>query len=298
MDHTFLRLVRSYTFNTPIKFARHRAYLAALKICRALPSSSIVSTHDGRMFDADLTTGMQTTLFFLGEYEKAITGIVEDVILKEIVEKRRAEPVFIDVGANFGWYTTLFAKYAGINGQVHSFEPVPSTFRSLTKNYQLMDSPKNVFINNLALGDKAGEITINLFEGLSTGHASISTQNRDDAISFKCQMTTLDTYFATRRISQADLVKVDIEGAEMMFLEGATALFEQEAPPVFLLEMALNQTKNFGYRPNDLVEYIRARADYGFYKIDEREARMIEISGFADDDIGANVICIPRPRSR
>jgi FkbM family methyltransferase len=297
MDESFLRLVRSYTYNTPVQFARHRTYLTALKLCRFLPSSSIVSTHDGRMFDADLTTGMQTTLFFLGEYEKAITNLVIDLLQNEIVNTRRPAPVFLDVGANFGWYTTLFQKYAGTNGQVHSFEPVPSIFSSLTKNYELMGSPENVFINNLALGDKVGEITVNLFEGLSTGHASISTQNRDDAISFKCQMTTFDSYLDKHKITHVDFVKVDIEGAEMMFLTGAEKLFMQDVPPIWLMEMALNQTKNFGYRPNDLIEFIRARADYDFYKIDEIEGRMIEINAFADDDIGANVICIPKSRA-
>ncbi|MFN0139722.1 MAG: FkbM family methyltransferase [Pyrinomonadaceae bacterium] len=263
-----------------------------------MPSSVVVSTHDGRKFDADLTTGMETTVFFLGEYEKAITNLVTELLQNEIVNTKRPNPVFVDVGANFGWYTTLFHKCAGRGGQVHSFEPIPSTFSSLTKNYGLMGSPANVFINNLALGDKAGEITANLFLGLPTGHASISDQGRDDAIPIKCRMTTLDSYLEEHKIANVDFVKVDIEGAEMMFLKGAERLFGQDVPPFWLMEMALNQTKNFGYRPNDLIEFIRARAEYAFYKIDEVEGKMIAIDGFADDDIGANVICVPRSKAK
>lgn len=246
-------------------------------------------TKDGRRFLADLSTGMQDTLYFIGEYEAPITRIVEQTIIE-----RRCR-VFLDVGANFGWYTTLFAKHTGNTGSVHAFEPVPSIFENLQKNHGLIaDGRDRVHINNLALGDAAGELTINLFEGLSTGHASLSTQGRNDAIPFKCRVATLDSYLEENRVGDVDLVKVDIEGAELGFLRGAGKLFEQETPPVILMEMALNQTKNFGYKPDDLIQYLAEHAAYRFYKIEEPSGELTEIDGFADNDIGANVICIPR----
>jgi FkbM family methyltransferase len=206
--------------------------------------------------------------------------------------------VFIDAGANFGWYTTLFAKYAGSEGEVHSFEPVPTTFANLERNFELMGSPENVQINNLALGDEEKELTINVFKGLPTGHASLSTQDRDDAIPFKCRMIRLDSYLEENNVNQVDFVKVDVEGAELGLLKGAERLFKQKRPPTILMEMALNQTKNFGYSPNDLIVFLRERGDYVFYKIDEIKAELIEIGGFAPDDIGANVICIPKGSDR
>lgn len=246
---------------------------------------------DGRKFDVDLATGMQTTVYFLGEYERVVTDIVERILISKQASKQAL--TLLDVGANFGWYTTLFAKYAKNGGSVHSFEPVPTIFDNLKRNYQLMDSPSYVRINNLAVGETEDELTINLFEGLSTGHASLSTQGRDDAIPFKCKVITIDSYLADNNIGDVDMVKVDIEGAELGFLKGADKLFEQKMPPVFLMEMALNQTKNFGYKPNDLIEHIRNKADYFFFKIDELNDQLIKIEGFADDDIGANVLCFP-----
>jgi len=198
------------------------------------------------------------------------------------------------VGANFGWYTTVFHKYCGASGEVHSFEPTPPTFRELEGNYRLMGSPPNVHINNLGLGDRVDELTINLFEGLASGHASMSDQDRTDAISFRCKVVTLDSYLEENDVGEVKFVKVDIEGAEMMFLRGAERLFKQTTPPIFLMEMALQQAKNFGYRPNDLIEFIRDRAEYDFYKVDEPGMRLIRIDGFPPDDIGANVICFPR----
>ncbi len=285
LEKNFLKIVRSYTYNTPIPRGKYRVFLAALKLCKSLPDNLEAQTKDGRKFQIHLQTGMQTTVYFLGEYEKVLTEIVKSIL--------REGDVCLDVGANFGWYSSLFHKYCGSSGEVHSFEPIPPTFEELKQNYELMNSPSNVFINNLALGDKADELTINLFEGLSTGHASMSDQGRDDAVSYKCKVVTLDSYLNEKNVGDVNFIKVDIEGAEMMFLKGANKLFTQNIPPIWLMEMALQQTKNFGYVPNDLINYLRQRADYNFYKIDEIKAQLIKIDGFSGEDIGANVICFP-----
>jgi FkbM family methyltransferase len=283
----YLRAIRLYTFNTPIAKGKHRAYLLALAPLKHMPDGILVHSKDGRVFSVDLSTKMQTTLFFVGEYEKAITAIAEGLI------KENHCTTFLDIGANFGWYTTLFHKYAQ-NGQVHAFEPVPSTFDNLRRNYELMGKPNNVTINNVALGDHQGEVVVNLFEGLATGHASLSNQGRDDAVTIKSRMITLDNYLETNNLPDIDFVKVDIEGAELGFLRGASKLFRQSVPPIILMEMALNQTRNFGYYPNHLLEFISREAAYDFYKIDEIRGNLIRFDSFADNDIGANVICIPR----
>jgi len=283
----FLRAVRFYTFNTPIAKGKYRAFMVAMRLCQHVPDGVTVNTRDGRLLSVDLSTGMQSSVFFLGEYERAITRVLELII------ERNGFQRFVDAGANFGWYTSLFYKYAAEFGEVHAFEPVPPIFENLERNYRLMGSPSNVRINRIALGDEKKRITVNLFEGLSTGHASISDQGRDDAIGFECPLVTLDDYLAENSVSDIDLVKVDIEGAELSFLKGAESLFRQQKPPVILMEMALNQTKNFGYLPNDLIDFIRERGAYHFYKIDEIRTRLVKIDGIAADDIGANVICIP-----
>lgn len=282
-----LEAIRFYTYNTPIKRGRHRAYLLGMKLCRDLPEVLPAETKDGRKFDVHLATGMQTTVYFLGEYETALTKIVTELL--------RPEDVCLDVGANFGWYTTLFHKYAA---EVHAFEPTPPIFEELARNRSLMANSDRVFINNLALGDRPDELTVNLFEGLSTGHASLSTQGRSDAVSFKCKVITLDSYLSDHSVADVNFVKVDIEGAEMMFLKGAERIFSQEVPPIWLMEMAVQQTRNFGYEPNDLLHFFRERADYDFYMVDEPTTRLVKFGEFPAGHIGANVICFPRGHYR
>jgi len=283
----FLRAIRCYTFYTPISKGKYRAFLTALSVFKTLPDGLEVETTDARKLSVDLSTGLQSTVFFFGEYESAITHIAETIISRNQCKH------FLDVGANFGWYTTLFYKHARLDGSVHSFEPVPSIFDNLLRNFDLMGRPANVKINRVALGDKEDNLKINLFRGLSTGHASLSDHGRNDAVEFDCQMISLDSYLEQNSVSRIDFVKVDIEGAELMFLKGAKQLFRQEIPPIILMEMALNQTKNFGYLPNDLIELICGHGDYEFYKIDESRIKLVMIDSFDPDDIGANVICIP-----
>lgn len=286
IEELWLKFVRLYTFHTPIAKGKHRAYMFALKFCKNLPTKLDGIAKDGRKFDLNLTTGMHTTLFFLGEYEKALTEVVQKIL--------RKGDVCLDVGANFGWYSTLFYKNCGKSAQIHAFEPVPTTFEELQRNYELLGSPKNVYLNNFALGDKSDVLTISLFEGLTTGHASLSNQGRDVKTSFECEVKTLDSYLKEKNVPEVNFVKVDIEGAEMMFLKGADKLFKQEVPPIWLMEMALQQTRNFGYLPDDLLKYMRSKADYVFFKIDEINTKLIAIEKIEKDDIGANFICFPK----
>ncbi|MGQ0541437.1 MAG: FkbM family methyltransferase [Blastocatellia bacterium] len=281
----WLRAIRLYTYNTPISKGKYRLYQTALNALKTPPQALSTRVKDGRNLIVDLTTGMQETVFFIGEYERAISEITSKMIGES--------DVCLDVGANFGWYTTLMAMRSGKDGAVHSFEPVPKSFAELKRNRDLLPFSQKVHINNVALGDRADTVHINLFDGLSSGHASLATRGESGISSFECRMIALDSYLEERNVGDVAIVKVDIEGAEMMFLRGANRLFEQEFPPVFLMEMALGQTRNFGYVPDDLIRYIGERAEYAFFKVDEIRGKLVRIDGFDPNDIGANVFCIP-----
>ncbi len=291
VEKLLLKLVRLYTYNTPISKGKYRLFMTALSFCKKPPTGLLIEVKDGREFFANLTTGMQETVFFLGEFEPFLTEIV-----KQIVKKG---DVCLDAGANFGWFTTLFRTLCGKSGEVHSFEPMPSTFKELKQNTKLLEQSENVFINNVALGDRNGEVEINLFENAPTGHASLSDQGRNDAVSFQCEIKTLDSYLKENQIEKVHFVKVDVKGAEMMFLNGSKSLFNKAlSPPIFLMEMALHQTKNFDYLPNDLLVFLRKHADYDFYAADEIKYKLRKIEKIDADDIGANVFCFPKNHHR
>lgn len=284
MGEKWLNFVRFYTFYAPFRKGKYRLYELALRFCRQLPGKKVVQTSDGRKIYADLQTGMYNTVFFLGEYEQAITQVVGKIINKN--------DICLDVGANFGWYSTLF-HYLDAR-EVHAFEPVLPIFEQLQENFRLVNSPKNVFLNNFALGNDFREIELHIAQGESYGFASISKHGKTPVHTFRAKIMPLEAYLREKKIEQVDFIKVDIEGAELMFLKGAGSIFKQKRPPLLIMEMALDTTKHFGYKPNDLIEYIGSQADYEFFAIDEINAALIQISEFADDSRGANVLCIPK----
>lgn len=284
IERLWLKSVRFYTFNTPIPKGKYRLYQAALNLCRYPPTQIETKIHDGRRFCVHLTEEMHRSVFFLGEYERAVTDIISSVV--------RKDDVCLDVGANFGWYMTLLHRLCG-DGEVHAFEPLPDIFGELKQNWKLAGEPENVYLNNLALGDEAKMINIHRFKNLPSGFSSFSTDGKGDYETFSVPMTTLNSYLIEKNARDVDFIKIDVEGAELMFLHGATKLFEQKVPPVIMAEMALGTTKGFGYLPNDLIEFMRQRAAYDFYALNDFDGTLRKIDGFAPDDIGANVLCLP-----
>jgi len=278
-------LTRLYTFYSPVKRGSYRLAAASLKVGGDLPDRLLIDTADGCRMVVDPSDEGYKFTYFLGEYEPAVTFCI----------KRSVRPgdICLDIGANAGWFTTLFMKLSGKKGEVHSFEPVPNTFNKLEENILLNTGLGNAFANRIALGDKSGEIEMVLEEGDPDGHASVATDTVAGPDGVKAQIVTLDSYLVEKGISHVDFVKADIEGSELSMLRGASRLFEQEIPPILEIEMALATSKRFGYRPDDLISFISSRGEYEFYEISEQGKRLKKIEGFDQKSIGANVLCVP-----
>lgn len=288
IEQLFLKSIRFYTFNTPISKGKYRLYQTALSLCQNPPTQIEARARDGRRYSADLTEPMHQSVYFLGEYEPVVTEVVSSVV--------RPGDACLDIGANFGWFTILLHRLSGGStngGEVHAFEPMPDIYGDLKSNLALEGNPKNVFLNNLALGDAAQIVQLHRFTELSSGFSSLSTDGKGDFQTFDVPMLTLDSYLIDKNLENIDFVKIDVEGAELMFLKGATKLFEQKIPPIFMAEMALGTTKGFGYLPNDLLEFMQQHAAYEFYALEEVAGTLRRIENFAPEDIGANVLCFP-----
>jgi FkbM family methyltransferase len=288
LAENWLKLIRLYTFYSPVRKGKVRLYEFAMNLCSEKPQDQVAITFDGRKINVNLASRVSDPVYFLGEYEREISKLVIKIV--------KEGDVCFDVGANYGWYATLFSSLCGNTGQVHAFEPLPGLFEKLQRNMELAGYPENVFLEPLALGDENRIVTLHTFPGLTTGHNSLSAMDQDNYETTEVKMVTLDSYLSEKGLTRVDFLKIDIEGAELLFLHGARSLFKIDRPPFLLMEMALNTSKGFGYIPNDLIEFIRSQAAYRFFTIDESDGRLTEIEGFAADDIGANVLCIPEGR--
>jgi FkbM family methyltransferase len=140
-----------------------------------------------------------------------------------------------DVGANIGQYALLSASRVGQAGRVHAFEPTPETCAELRRNIKL-NGFGNVTVNEAAVSDSVGEASIFYREADNPGGNTIF-----DA-SFGCPSAqistlTLDSYVLERGISKVDLIKMDIEGAEVVAFKGARQLLSAKNAPLLVLEV-------------------------------------------------------------
>lgn len=290
LAENWLKLVRLYTYNSPIRKGKYRLLKFALEQVDELPANTEAHSRDGRIFAAKMETRMYDIVYFLGEYETYVTKVIGSVV--------KSGDVCFDVGANFGWFTTYLLNLKRVSKKkvaaVHAFEPLKKVFANLTENINLYGNTKRVHLNNFALTDEIGETSIYMIDRLGSGHSSLAKTSDEKLTEEKIHTETYNDYVESKNIKNVDFIKIDIEGSELKFLQGGTKMFDQEIPPMMVIEMALDTTKPFGYLPDDLIKFIRERADYDFYAMDEINETINLIEGFEPHEMGANVLCMPK----
>jgi FkbM family methyltransferase len=163
--------------------------------------------------------------------------------------------VICDVGANIGWYALHIALQAP-TARLHAFEPIPSTHARLTTNVGLNAIGQNVTANPFGLSNAIGEHT--MFTPTTSGSPAASMTKlhpTEDNTTITCRFSTLDTYARDQRFTRLDLVKCDVEGAELMVLQGGLETIRTHKPKL-LLELLRKWSSAFGYHPNDVVRLL------------------------------------------
>ncbi len=172
--------------------------------------------------------------------------------LEGLLDMLRADDVFFDIGASVGAWSIPAAKKAA-KGTVISFEPDPENQDRLQRNYELNDI-SNFRIMPFAVGEEEGELEL-FTAGAYAASPSLRPVNKI-ATSLKVKIKTIDGLIAEGEIPAPTVVKIDIEGAEMMALKGMSELLSGaqkprviwvELHPVFLPSFETNLTEIFGF---------------------------------------------------
>ena len=175
----------------------------------------------------------------IGRYEPAIQSVLESTL--------RSGDVAFDIGSNLGYFTLLMARVVGPEGRVVAFEPDPEMFSALGRNLARNneETDRVAAIPN-AVGAAKGKVRF--ARGWRATRGRIVPEGGD----LEVEVTTIDD--VAQRFGLPGLVKIDVEGAELEVLRGASTVLEEARPRLVVeihspeLERACGQLLDeFGY---------------------------------------------------
>jgi FkbM family methyltransferase len=165
----------------------------------------------------------------------------------------------LDIGAHHGFYTLLASKRVGPLGKTISFEPSPRERKAL-RLHLLLNRCRNVAVEELALGDEDTEADLYVVEDFGSGCNSLRPPDVPVGTSnLRVRVSRLDSWLAKRAVGRVDFIKLDVEGAELGVLKGASQLLQRWPRPVILAEVQDVRTRPWGYRAKDIIDHLANR---------------------------------------
>jgi len=225
-------------------------------LLRTAGSQKEVTVNGRRMFVDLWDSAVSTHLFVSKTWEPEETRLVSSLL--------REGDVFVDVGANVGYFTLVASDAVGKSGKVFAFEPEPKNFSLLRKNVQVnkcvnarceqkavngTDHPVELYLSSFNYGDHR------IFQSHDDEDYNRGRQRARTQV----EGVTLDSYFAPG--TRVDFIKMDVQGAEYFALQGMKRVLRDNLDVVLMMEFWPHGLKEAGVEPSRLLEEIE---DLGF----------------------------------
>ena len=245
-----------------------------------------IDDFDGDLsIDLRLSEHMQSRIFWVEYYSSDIVTLLNRIL--------RPGMVIIDIGVNIGEITLVAAKRTGPTGQVIAFEPVEKIAQVLEENVRRNELD---WVKVIRAGVSASEGRADIYFSCGQGdsddeHHGLSRIYPSSSKTLALQsirLTTLDRFISATPVDHLDLIKIDIEGAELPCLQGAKHTIVRYKP-MLIVEIQAVTASVAGYAQTDILNYL-AQFGYSFFKI-ERSGRLIELNSETLSDF-QNVLCV------
>ncbi len=186
------------------------------------------------------------------------TGTAERPLQEALVRELSPGATFYDIGANIGFVTIIAARLVGPTGRVVAFEPVPENVAAIKRNLAL-NGIDWVEVRAAAVSRSAGRASLVLsdvsaFSRLSTMHTPTGARG-----TLEVDVESIDELLAAGSQPPPDVVKIDVEGAELDVIEGMRETLDAYRP-VLLCEVHdcnvayVELMQRLGYAPINLDE--------------------------------------------
>ncbi|MFD9896906.1 FkbM family methyltransferase [Mesorhizobium sp. NPDC059025] len=228
-----------------------------------VPKSTIIlfETVDGFKIYLDLRQYHISFGIMSGEYEKFDIELVKAIVPDE--------GHFIDVGGNVGYYSLSVAAKPKFSGNILAFEPLPKLWELFDRSIKENGFTAQAVVRQLALADRSGEMELSDAEKTINAGATrlVAHSVRAGEAGHVTRVETLDNVIQHHR---PDVIKVDIEGAEELFLAGATQTVTRHRPTMLMeinrdMLAVLSKTS-----PGAIYRHVSALG-YGIWSVEDRK---------------------------
>jgi FkbM family methyltransferase len=269
-------------------------FMLPLRILRRLfygtPGEVTITDFDGNLsIDLRLSEHMQSRIFWVGYYSREVVAALDQLLQPGMV--------VVDIGANIGEISMVAANRVGTEGQVVAFEPVASHADRLESHLR-RNGLQWVHVERMALSDHDGELP--MFDSCGQGSAddehsglnSLYGGQDGSTQTGTVRVTTLDDYLDAHPLHRVDLIKIDIEGAELPCLVGARRTLARHLP-YLVIEVQEASARIAGYEHTAILDELE-RHGYRFRQLTANGlGRSLDTGNLGEYQ---NVLCVPPTR--
>jgi len=225
-----------------------------------------------KYFDGNVKLYCYTDSFLSG---LIYTDLFEEAELEFIRRYLKKGDIFVDIGANIGFFSMNAAMCIGDAGKVISFEPTPKTFIRLQENVKL-NNLRNLRAFQMAVSEKDEQLEFTISMDGHDGWNSL-TKPSSGTIVEKAKVDCIQIDSIKKidpDFQNAALIKIDIEGWELFALKGGSQFLSQENAPSLLIEFTEQNAANAGTSCKEIYKYLNFLG-YELYRFDEIEKKLI-----------------------
>jgi FkbM family methyltransferase len=207
---------RVYIRYAPVALGKHFVWNALSHLFQFADHRFKARTVFGMEISGNTIDHIQRRIYYFGTWEPNLTAFL----------MRRLSPgdLFVDVGANIGYFSLLAAKLVGTSGKVLAIEASPSIFAKLANNLK-HNNLDNVVALNLAASDSSGVTNVYLGPEVNIGQTTVLKTER---YRVECEIPCrrLDDILSSKDLQRAKIIKIDVEGAEWAVMTGLLPLLK------------------------------------------------------------------------
>ncbi len=206
----------------------------------------------GAVFSGTTADVLQRYVYYFGCWEPHVEAVIADCL--------HAGDTFIDVGANIGYFTLFGASRVGPGGRVVAIEASASTFERLRKNVERNGASKTIRLIHAAVADREVSVVLHSGPEDNSGMASLLRECGEGGEQVLAR--PLGALLSEKELSSARLIKIDVEGAEGMVMEGMRHLLPRLLQCHFLVELnpalasvktTLDAFEEYGWLPYEIL---------------------------------------------